>query len=121
MSNVLVAVPDDWRTNVSNLLINQNLTVLEASSYETALSVTKSQKLSAIVIDIDWIMSKEGLFTTLKETIDKNIPVLMLVHSRRNYDWFEKAYDPPLHDYAHIPFSLDQVAAFMRRMGLLTE
>jgi DNA-binding NtrC family response regulator len=117
----LVAIPNDWRTKVSNFLIINKLSVLKASSFETALSIVESQKLSVIVVDIDWIISEEGTFTTLWDTIERNIPVLMLIHGKRNYDWLDKAYDPPLREYCRIPFSLNQLGAFMRRMGVFPE
>ena len=119
-ATILIAVPDEWREELSQLLEREGLSVKLASSTEESLSIIRSQSPSAVVMISDWAMtSDDGKTDGLMKAVIGKIPTVSLItpttwHQARNR-WFDELYHPPLHEYCSLPAGIEQLLLRLRK------
>jgi hypothetical protein len=119
---ILIAVPDSWRTIVCRIVEHYGFPVLVALSHHEAVQLAIATPLSGIFVISDWVVpNAEGTAPGVVTLVKHRIPTVTLVRPSGDYRWFDVAYERPLHEYFTIPFSVEEVVAFMRSTGMLTE
>jgi DNA-binding NtrC family response regulator len=120
-ATILIAVPDEWREELSQLLEREGFFVKLASSMEEALSFIRSQSPNAVVMISDWAMASDDEETDgLMKALIGKIPTVCLItpttwHQARNR-WFDELYRPPLHEYCSVPVGIDQLILRLRKV-----
>jgi len=119
---ILIAVPDTWRTIVCRIVEHYGFPVLVALSHHEAVQLAANTHLSGIFVISDWVVpSADGADPGVVSLAKHRIPTITLVRKSSDYRWFEVAYERPYHEYFTIPFSVEEVIAFMRGTGMLPE
>src|SRR5689334_23071651 len=113
MNTVLLAVPENWRTELREFLAGHHINAAEAASYEAALSAIEEQAYAAIIVVLQWAWINSSTSQFWQE-ISENTPVLLLIPRGTDYRWFDVIYTPPLHDYCTLPVGTDEIAAFFK-------
>src|SRR5262249_3717041 len=119
---ILVAIPDEWRTVVCQIVEHYGFPVLLALSHHEAVQLASDTHLSGIIVVSDWVVpSADGADSGVVTIVKHRIPTMTLVRRSNDFRWFESAYERPLHEYFTIPFSADEVVACMHSTGMLTQ
>jgi hypothetical protein len=119
---ILIAVPDSWRTIACGIVEHYGFPVLVALSHHEAAQLAVAAPLSGIFVISDWVVpNAEGTAPGVVSLVKHRIPTITLVRPSGNYRWVELCYERPHHEYFTIPFSVEEVVAFMHSTGMLTE
>jgi DNA-binding NtrC family response regulator len=94
--------------------------IVKAATYEEALAIVQGVSLRGMVVVSNWIVSNERTTTELAHLAIGTIPSVMLVRKRSDYAWFDVIRDQLANmvDYCSIPFDVEEVRLFMKRVGL---
>jgi hypothetical protein len=122
---ILVAIPNEWGSQVCDYLKNHGFPVVATSSPdETRAMVEKSGDLRGIIIVSDWAIETQN---------DSNVGIIKLVQGKlptvtlitetsmqeSGYRYMDEVFFPPSHEYMTVPFDLDELAARMRKVGMV--
>ncbi|MBP2645623.1 MAG: two component transcriptional regulator, winged helix family [Firmicutes bacterium] len=105
MSKIVLVVDDELRMRklISDFLVRENYTIVEADNGETALNILSSQKIDLVILDV--MMPKYDGWTVCKEIRKTStIPIIMLTAKGEEIDQlfgFELGVD----EYITKPFS----------------
>jgi CheY-like chemotaxis protein len=124
-SFILVAAPDQEFRNIIRLILEkEGLAVLIANSVDEVVSFMSSFKLCGLVITSDWAVAKinnteVALMTIAKEKIPTITFITPNTWKQSNLDGvFDTVYDPPFHDYIHLPFAVSEMLLVLERIGV---
>jgi DNA-binding NtrC family response regulator len=111
---VLVALADEWREILQQVLEQAGFFVLLADSKDEALSIIQMQSPSAVVMISDWALeSDEGKADGLMESLKGKVPTVSLISQRTWQDardrWFNYLFHPPLHEYCSVPVGREEL------------
>ncbi|HNT77838.1 MAG TPA: hypothetical protein PKH77_22725 [Anaerolineae bacterium] len=111
---VLIALADEWRNTLKQVLEQVGFSVLLADSKDKALSIIQTQSPDAVVMTSDWALeSDKGKADGLMESVKERIPTVSLISQRTWQDardrWFDYLYHPPLHEYCSVPVAGEQL------------
>jgi len=111
---VLIALADEWREMLQQVLEQAGFSVLLADSKNEALSIIQMQSPSAVVMISDWALeSDKGKADGLMESVKGKIPTVSLISQRTwqdaRYRWFDYLYHPPLHEYCSVPVGREEL------------
>jgi DNA-binding response OmpR family regulator len=117
---VLIALADEWREMLQQVLEQAGFSVLLADSKAEALSIIQTQSPSAVVIISDWALeSGEGKADGLMESVRGKTPTVSLISQRTWQDardrWFDYLYRPPLHEYCSVPVGREEIISRLEK------
>ena len=122
---ILVAIPNKEGLQVSEYLEHQGFPVVAANSQEETLAILREQKeFRGVVIISDWAMTeKDDSFEGVIKLIEGKIPTVTIItetsRQQSGSRYMEEVFLPPSHDYVTTPFSLDELAGRMRKVGMV--
>jgi DNA-binding response OmpR family regulator len=111
---VLIAIADEWREPLRQVLEQAGFFMLLADSKDEALSIIQMQNPSAVVMISDWALeSSKGKADGLMESVKGKVPSVSLISRRTWQDaqnrWFDYLYHPPLHEYCSVPVDAEEL------------
>lgn len=110
---VLVAIPDEWRVQVQQLLEQKGCTVVVAAAEDEARTLLQKGQLNGAIIISDWAMAHDEDKVSLLQLARNKIPTVCLIteNTWRNArdKWFEELFHPPLHEYCSTPVDADEL------------
>jgi DNA-binding NtrC family response regulator len=117
---VLVALADEWREELRQVLEQAGFFVLMADSKDEASSMIRMQCPSAVVMISDWALeSGKGNADGLMELVKGKVPTVSLISPRTWQDadarWFDYLYHPPLHEYCSVPVDRQEIINFLEK------
>jgi DNA-binding response OmpR family regulator len=122
---ILVAIPDEWRLQVCQNFKQQGFSVVEARSQEEVKEIIRQQvELRGIVIVSDWAMTPQNDYTDeIIKLVQGRIPTVTIIaettRQQSEYRYMDEVFFPPFHEYVTTPFSLDELVARMRKVGMV--
>jgi DNA-binding NtrC family response regulator len=118
---VLVAIPDEWRTQVQQILEQNGYSVVMATSKDEARIILSESQLNGAVIVSDWAMTHEGSGASLIQLTKGRIPTVWMIQKSTPRQWFEELYQPPLHEFCTVPFAADELLVRLNTVILKAE
>lgn len=116
---ILIAVPDDWRTELCDLLAEARYALVVATTYAEAQQLLETQPLSGVVLTSDWAMSNASDNTPGLMSVIKNVfPSVTLVKHDGGHRWFDEVFNPPLHEYCSVPFDEEELLNRVQLVGM---
>jgi DNA-binding NtrC family response regulator len=117
---VLVALADEWREMLKQVLEQAGFSVLLADSKHEALSIIQMQSPGAVVMISDWALeSAEGKADGLMESLREKVPTVSLISQRTWHNahdrWFDYLYHPPLHEYCSLPTDREELIERLKK------
>ncbi len=110
---VLVAIPDEWRIEVQQLLQQNGYSVVAAASEDEARVILQERRLNGAIIISDWAIAHEGGKAGLLPLAKGRIPTVCLVTERTWREarerWFGELFHPPMHEYCSMPTAADEL------------
>lgn len=115
---ILVAIDSAWRGQVIHYLVDSGFKVIEASTYDDALQIVRTETLLGAIGVNTWLVSDKDEATELANLIVGKIPSVMLVHKGKGYGWIKLWRESTLLDYCGIPVGLDELSQRMKLVGM---
>ena len=122
---ILVAVPIEWSSQVCEHLKQHGFPVIATHSQEETLAMaSKPEDLRGMIIVSDWAMSTENNENSnIIKLVKGKIPTVTLItetsRQQSGYRYMEEIFFPPSHDYATVPFDLDELTVRMQHVGMI--
>ena len=122
---ILVAIPNKEGSQVCEYLEKQGFPVVASHSQEETLAMLREQRdFRGIVIVSEWAMADEDDSTEgVIRLIQGKIPTVTIItetsRQQSRYRYIDEVFFPPSHDYMTTPFPLDELAARMRKVGMV--
>ena len=121
---ILIAIPNEWSSQVCEHLKQLGFPVVATYSEEETLEVLEKQgEFRGIIIVSDWAMStQDNDVNGIIKLIQGKIPTVTLItetsRQQSGYRYMDEVFFPPSHDYITTPFDLEELVARMRHVGI---
>lgn len=122
---ILVAIPNEWNSQICKYLELHGFPVVAAySQAETVAMLQKREDFRGIIIISDWAMTPQENDTQgILRLAQGKIPTVTIItetsRQQSGYRYMDEVFFPPSHDYMVTPFDLDELAARMRKVGMI--
>ena len=122
---ILVAIPNEWSPTVCEYLEQQGIPVIATHSRdETLAMLKKSEDFRGMIIVSDWAMSTQSNDNdSIINLVKGKIPTVTLITrtsiQQSGYRYMDQVFFPPSHEYATVPFDLDELTLRMQRVGMI--
>lgn len=115
---VLIAIPEQWDEELSQLVEKAGFSTIKAYSYADALEIVQSQDLMAVVMTSDWAINQDDGSVGLIKHLKGKTPTYSLI-TKTTYQthferWMDELFEPPRHEYQHMPADVDAVIGFLK-------
>jgi DNA-binding NtrC family response regulator len=119
MKTILLALPEKDTEKLRQKLEKDGYSILVAGTYADAFAAAQSRDWPAVVMLSDWAMPQPDGSPGLADILEGAIPTMVLITEttyRKDHSWFEKLFDPPQHEYQHLPADIDQIVDWIKRI-----
>jgi DNA-binding NtrC family response regulator len=116
---LLIAVPEDYRSHIIEFCNQKQYHYVIADNSNELTPIINSNNLSGVIVDNRWLQrSQENSINPFVIARERRMSTITFIAFGGNSEitrWFE----PPFHQYITLPFSFDELQAFMRRARMV--